>query len=70
MICIQLDYKICEGSTCGKCAYVCPNNVFKIENKSIDITSPSYCKLCKECMEVCPHAAINIKTKKSAICGY
>ncbi|WP_286243742.1 4Fe-4S dicluster domain-containing protein [Methanobacterium ferruginis] len=70
MIILKLDKKDCEGATCGKCAYVCPNNVFTIEKDEIIITSPNYCKFCKECLEVCPTAAINIKTTKSSICGY
>ncbi|MCC7560602.1 MAG: 4Fe-4S binding protein [Methanobacterium sp.] len=70
MICIHLNQQNCEGAKCGKCAYICPSNVFKIGNNSVHIISPQYCKLCKECMEICPNAAINIKSKKSPICGY
>lgn len=70
MIILKLDKTHCKGSECAKCAYVCPNNVFTIEDDHVVISSPNYCKLCKECLEVCPNAAINIQTAKSSICGY
>jgi len=61
MALIVLDYKNCEGSKCGACAYVCPTNVFTIEEGTISIKSPDFCKLCGNCLEICPHAALNIK---------
>lgn len=70
MIVLKLDKTHCDGAKCAKCAYVCPNNVFTIEVDSVIITSPNYCKFCKECLEVCPHAAINIKACESSVCGY
>jgi len=59
MIDIILDQKRCHGSKCGKCAYVCPNNVFTITD-IVTVTSPVYCKMCQECLEMCPEAAIII----------
>jgi len=59
MIDIILDQNRCQGSKCGKCAYVCPNNVFTITNV-VTVTSPVYCKMCQECLEICPEAAIII----------
>ncbi len=70
MIILNLDKTHCKGARCARCAYVCPNNVFTIENDSIMISSPNYCKFCKECLEVCPNTAIKIKTAKSTLCGY
>ncbi len=61
MASIKIDYKSCEGSKCGACAYACPTNVFSIENENISIKSPDSCKLCNRCMEVCPTSAITIK---------
>lgn len=57
---IKIDYKSCEGVKCGMCAYVCPTNVFSIEEDSISIKSPDSCKLCDRCMEVCPTAALKL----------
>ena len=57
MIDIILDQNRCQGSKCAKCAYVCPNNVFTI-NDVVTVTSPVYCKMCQECLEICPKAAI------------
>lgn len=59
MIDIILDQNRCQGSKCGKCAYVCPNNVFTITD-AVTVTSPVYCKMCQECLEMCPEAAIII----------
>lgn len=61
MVNIILDYKICEGSKCAECAYVCPTNVFTIEKNNICIKSPEFCKLCGECLKICPYAALNIE---------
>jgi NAD-dependent dihydropyrimidine dehydrogenase PreA subunit len=57
---ILLDYKKCEGSKCGACACACPTNVFTLEEGSVSIKSPEYCKLCGNCLEICPYGAINI----------
>ncbi|WP_100222221.1 DUF362 domain-containing protein [Methanobacterium formicicum] len=59
MIDIILNQNRCQGSKCGKCAYVCPNNVFTITDV-VTVTSPVYCKMCQECLEICPEAAIII----------
>lgn len=59
MIDIILDQDRCQGSKCGKCAFVCPNNVFTITDV-VTVTSPVYCKMCQECLEICPKAAIII----------
>jgi ferredoxin len=69
MIDIILDKKLCTGSECGKCAYVCPNNVFTIKDH-ISITSPGYCKMCEECLKICPEAAIHLKTSEGILCNY
>ncbi|MGO9388489.1 MAG: 4Fe-4S ferredoxin [Methanobacterium sp.] len=61
---ILLNYKNCDGSTCGACAYICPTNVFTIEKGIISIKSPDFCKLCCNCLEICPHAALTIKRSK------
>ncbi len=58
---IIVDPDKCEGSKCGACACICPTNVFTLENGSVSIKSPDYCKLCYNCMEICPNAAITIK---------
>ncbi|PKL66945.1 MAG: ferredoxin [Methanobacteriales archaeon HGW-Methanobacteriales-1] len=60
MIQIIVDSNKCEGSKCGTCACICPTNVFTVQNGSITIKSPDYCKLCYKCMEICPNAAIAV----------
>jgi NAD-dependent dihydropyrimidine dehydrogenase PreA subunit len=57
---ILMDYKKCEGSKCGACAFICPTNVFTLEDSSVSIKSPEYCKLCGNCLEICPNRAITI----------
>ena len=64
MINITLDQKICIGSKCSKCAYVCPNNVFTTRDEGVTVTSPLYCKMCNECLEICPTTAIRINMGK------
>jgi NAD-dependent dihydropyrimidine dehydrogenase PreA subunit len=61
MIDITLDKELCDGPHCGKCTYVCPNNVFSVQNNKVSVTSPTYCKKCQECIKICPKAALNIK---------
>jgi len=61
---IQLDHRKCKGENCGKCAYVCPTNVFTINEDKISIRSPEYCKMCGECLEICPSSAISLKKLK------
>ena len=65
MINIILDEKLCIGSKCSKCAYVCPSNVFTTRDDVVKVTSPLYCKMCKECLEICPKTAIMINIEKS-----
>lgn len=62
MMNILLDQNRCSGSECAKCAYVCPNNVFTIKYDIVTVTSPVYCKMCRECLEICPEAAIILNT--------
>ncbi|OPX58150.1 MAG: Ferredoxin [Methanobacterium sp. PtaB.Bin024] len=70
MIIAKLNEKNCEGPECGKCAYVCPINMFTIRNDSVILTNPDYCKFCKKCLEVCPNAAITIQRVQGIICNY
>ena len=65
MINIILDQKLCIGSKCSKCAYVCPNNVFTTRDDGVKVTSPLYRKMCKECLEICPKIAIIINREKN-----
>jgi ferredoxin len=58
---IKVNYSNCKGSKCGKCAYICPTNVFTLEGNEISVKSPEYCKLCCKCLEICPNGAITIK---------
>jgi len=46
---------------CGKCAEVCPRDVFKIKKKSIDVKDPLKCNFCMSCVEECPKKCISVE---------
>ncbi len=43
---------------CGKCAEVCPRNVFNVSPNGIEVDE-SRCVLCRQCVNVCDYEAID-----------
>jgi NAD-dependent dihydropyrimidine dehydrogenase PreA subunit len=57
---LSLDGGKCTG--CGRCAEVCPHEVFDIENRKARIKDIDACMECGACMKNCPVSAIAVDT--------
>jgi ferredoxin len=55
---LELDLAACTG--CGRCAEVCPHQVFMLEEKRASITELDACMECGACARNCPVAAISV----------
>jgi Fe-S-cluster-containing hydrogenase component 2 len=57
---IRIDEGLCKQ--CGQCAGICPAEVLKQENGSIQVrnNSPFGCIACGHCMMVCPEGSITV----------
>ncbi len=55
---LQLDQAACTG--CGRCAEVCPHQVFMIDKDLATIRELDACMECGACAMNCPAAAITV----------
>jgi NAD-dependent dihydropyrimidine dehydrogenase PreA subunit len=56
---LSLDNEKCTG--CGKCAEVCPHNVFDITERKALVKLKDLCMECGACALNCPAEAISVK---------
>lgn len=59
---IKIDESKCRF--CRKCVGVCPNNIFSLGDKQIDIGNTDSCIGCLACMGSCPNGAITVKNRR------
>ena len=55
---LELDQGVCIG--CGRCAEVCPHQVFALAEKPARIKDLDACMECGACARNCPVAAISV----------
>lgn len=55
---LQLAAEGCIG--CGRCAEVCPHQVFTLEEKQARITDRDACMECGACAKNCPASVISV----------
>jgi NAD-dependent dihydropyrimidine dehydrogenase PreA subunit len=55
---LELDQDACIG--CGRCAEVCPHQVFKVAEKLATVSDLDACMECGACAKNCPVAAIRV----------
>lgn len=55
---VELAAAACIG--CGRCAEVCPHQVFRITGKKAAFADREACMECGACMRNCPVAAITV----------
>ena len=55
---LAYDPNRCVG--CGRCAEVCPHDVFFIENKKVHVRDRDDCMECGACMVNCAAGAISV----------
>ena len=55
---LELDQGVCIG--CGRCAEVCPHQVFALAQKPARIKELDACMECGACARNCPVAAIRV----------
>ena len=56
---LKLEASLCAG--CGMCVTVCPQQVWKIENKKARIVNLDACMECSACAVNCAEAAIQVR---------
>lgn len=55
---LELDQAACTG--CGRCAEVCPHQVFTLAEKRAAISDLDACMECGACAKNCPASAIRV----------
>ncbi|MFQ6106995.1 MAG: DNA-directed RNA polymerase subunit D [Thermoplasmata archaeon] len=56
---IEIDHDGCDF--CGRCAELCPRDVFQVKKKSVEVKDPLMCNFCKTCVEECPKKCISVR---------
>ncbi len=56
---LEIDVSKCTG--CRACETVCPQRVWKMENKRAAITDKDACMECSACAVNCPEGAITVR---------
>jgi len=59
VVTLKLDRDKCTG--CGMCLEVCPNEVFKMNTRHVEIRNRDACMECGACSRNCPFEAITVK---------
>ena len=60
VVTLDLDTSKCTG--CKLCIYVCPHEVFAIENKKAVIIDRDACMECGACANNCEYEALTVKS--------
>jgi NAD-dependent dihydropyrimidine dehydrogenase PreA subunit len=55
----EIDYDKCKNH--GSCFRICPENVFDMDEKGVQVARPSDCTKCDSCVVVCPEQAITVQ---------
>ena len=50
-----------DCNNCGKCAEICPKNVFEEKDGKITVANDFECTMCGDCLDVCENNAIRIE---------
>lgn len=56
---VTVDNEKCTGE--GKCADICPVEVFKVEDGKCVVIHGDLCEGCESCLAECPNEAITLK---------
>lgn len=59
VVTLELDRSACIG--CGRCAEVCPHQVFEVSNRRASIIDRDGCMECGACARNCPARAIAVE---------
>jgi NAD-dependent dihydropyrimidine dehydrogenase PreA subunit len=57
---LTLNEETCNG--CGMCVSVCPNGVFRVENRKAKLVDRDACMECGACARNCPKDALTVTT--------
>jgi ferredoxin len=60
VVTLKLDEIKCTG--CGMCLEVCPQAVFQMNTRHVEIRDRDACMECGACSRNCPFGAISVKT--------
>lgn len=60
VVTLEMDSDKCTG--CKTCTFVCPHNVFSIDNKKAHISKKEACMECGACAKNCPTSAIQVQS--------
>ncbi len=63
---LKYNKDLCTG--CTMCINVCPHNVFRLNDKKVEIINKDNCMECGACMMNCPAAALTVN--KGVGCAY
>ena len=55
---ITINEDLCQ--LCGKCAEICPFQIFETNEEKINVVKPEGCIQCGHCVSVCPEHAISV----------
>ncbi len=58
---IEVDKSKCKAPKCKECVNNCPKGVLAVSTKSVRLTRPYQCTLCRYCEYVCPEGAIKVR---------
>jgi len=64
---LKLESALCTG--CGMCINVCPHEVFKIQNKKVQIVNIDNCMECGACALNCERGAISVRSGVGCAAG-